>query len=49
MSDKDELEHHDDDRLCENDDGAIATVLRNGKWICTDCDTRGSGTSDLND
>lgn len=49
MDDHDELEHHDENRLCENNDGAAAAFERDGRWICTDCDNRESGTADLND
>jgi hypothetical protein len=42
--------HEDDAGLtCANGDGAPASVERDGRWICTDCDVKESGTTDLND
>lgn len=42
-------DNHQEGHECANGDGAMATVERDGKWICTDCDMRDSGTKDLND
>lgn len=49
--DEHDIDDHEEDtgRLCENGDGAPASIERNKRWICTDCDMRESGTGNIND
>lgn len=50
MSQENDADRDDDKgRKCANGDGASASIYRDGRWICTDCDVRESGTQDLND